>query len=362
VTPRLPRRAAALLLALLPPFALLPRPGRAQQMPPSVVSTTVAQSLPWQERITAPASLRAEKGADLAPEIAGIVDQLGFESGEDVAAGTVLMRLALEDAPARLAELQAAAELAAANLARDLRQFHAEAVSQATIDADQSTLREARARVAQQQALMDDKVLRAPFAGRLGLRQVDLGQYLQPGTVVVTLQALDPLFADFFVPQRDLPRLLPGQPAEVTVDAWPGRRFAGRITAISPKVDPASRMAQVRATLRNPGHALLPGMFAEASVAAGPPRPEVTIPSAALVFAPYGTSVFVVRPGSPPTVEQRMVRTGATRGDQVAVTSGLAAGETVVTAGQIKLRPGAAVAVNNAVRPADDPDPHPREE
>jgi len=342
-----------LLLASAPAFA---------QEPTAVVSTMVAHALPWQESLQAVGTLRAARGADLAAEVPGIVDWIGFESGADVAEGTVLLRLRPNDDAAKLAELQAAADLAASNMARDTKQFRAQAVSQATLDADDAALRRAKAQVAQQAALMTEKTIRAPFAGRLGLRQVDLGQYLPAGTTVVTLQALDPLYADFYVPQQALAKLQPGQGVHLAVDAYPGRDFSGRVLAISPKLDQASRMAQVRAQIANPDHALMPGMFANVSADSGAAHRWVTVPNAAIVYNPYGSLVYVVTPGSPPSVRQQLVKTGATRGDQVAVLEGLKEGDVIVTSGQIKLRQGTKIAVNNSVQPAFDANPHPQDE
>jgi membrane fusion protein (multidrug efflux system) len=307
-------------------------------------------------------SLRAARGADLAAEVSGIVDTVGFDSGRDVAAGTLLLRLRPNDDAPKLAELQAAADLAASNLARDTKQYKAQAVSQATIDADDSHLRVARAQVAEQQATMAEKLVRAPFAGRLGLRLVDEGQYLPAGTTIVTLQALDPIFVDFYVPQQALGTIKPGENAMLRVDTFPGRAFTAHVTAISPKLDAASRMAQIRATIPNPDHDLLPGMFGTVTVAAGASRNAVTVPNAAIVYNPYGSTVYVVSHTKPLTVHQALVTTGETRGDQVEIVAGLKPGDTIVTSGQIKLHEGSKVAVNNTVQPSDQASPHPMEE
>ena len=333
-------------------------PALAQE-PPATVSTMVAHATDWQDTLQAVGTLRAVRGADLAAEVSGVVDSVNFDSGRDVAAGAVLLRLRPNDDAARLADLQAAADLASANLARDTKQFRAQAVSQASIDADDSHLRSARAQIAQQQALMAEKVVRAPFAGRLGLRVVDQGQYLPAGTTVVTLQALDPLYVDFYVPQQDVSRLHPGLHAALSLDAFPRRAFDAKIEAISPKVDPASRMAQLRASTPNPDRALLPGMFATVQLSVGEVHRTITLPNAAIVYNPYGSLVYVVENGH---ARQVLVKTGATRGDQVAVTAGLHEGAVVVTSGQIKLHQGTQVVVNNSVQPANDPNPHPVEE
>jgi membrane fusion protein, multidrug efflux system len=332
------------------------------QEPPAVVTTMVAHYDNWQDRLEAVGSVRAVRGADLSAELPGIVDMVGFESGADVAAGTVLIKLRPNDDAAKLAELQAGADLAAANLARDQKQFRAQAVSQATIDADDSRLRQARAQVAEQQAIMAERIVRAPFAGRLGLRQVDQGQYLPAGTTIVTLQALDPIYVDFYVPQQALGRVKPGQVLSATVDAFPGREFPATLTAISPKLDQASRMAQLRATIANPERALLPGMFANVALPTGAPQRYITLPQAALVYNPYGSTVYVVGSGKPASVHAVLVKTGPTRGDQVAVLNGLHDGDVVVTSGQVKLHPGSMVVVNNTILPSNDPSPRPVEE
>jgi membrane fusion protein (multidrug efflux system) len=341
---------------------LFATPSAYAQMEAPTVSTTVVHDQLWQPTMQAVGSLRAARGADLAAEVPGIVDWIGFDSGRDVAAGTLLLRLRPNDDDAKLAELQAAADLAAANLARDTKQYRAQAVSQATIDADNSHLRAARAQVAEQQATMNEKLVRAPFAGRLGLRQVDLGQYLPAGTTIVTLQALDPIFVDFYVPQQALASVRPGEEAVLHVDTYPGRSFVAHIAAISPKLDQASRMAQIRATIANPNHDLLPGMFATVTVGDGPQARVVTVPDAAIVYNPYGSAVFVVSPSNPPTVHQTLVKTGLARGDQVQVLAGLKPGETIVTSGQIKLHDGSPITINNSVQPADLANPNPVEE
>jgi membrane fusion protein (multidrug efflux system) len=364
VTPQ-PMSKSFLLLffkkEVLPFFFVCAAPAYAQE-PPSVVSTMAASYSTWQDHLQAVGSVRAVRGADLAAEVSGVVDWVGFDSGADVAAGTVLMKLRANDDGAKLNELQAAAELAASNLARDQKQFRAQAVSQATLDADESRLRQARAQVAQQQALMEEKVVRAPFAGRLGLRQVDVGQYLTAGTTVVTLQALDQVYVDFYVPQQALSEVHVGEEAEVTVDAFPGRTFAAKLTAISPKLDQASRMAQLRATIANANHVLLPGMFTSVTLPEGVQHRYITLPQSALVYNPYGSTVYVADNGHPMTVHTVLVKTGPTRGDQVAVLEGLQAGEIVVTAGQLKLHQGSTIEVNNSVQPPDQAAPHPAEE
>lgn len=332
--------------------------------PPATVSAVSAGMQSWQERLSATGDVRAVQGSDLSAEVSGIVDTISFTSGQDVAAGVVLLALRPNDDEARLAQLQAAADLATANMARDRRQFDAQAISRATLDADESNLRADQAQVAAMRAQMTEKIVRAPFAGRLGIRSVDVGQYLTAGTPIVTLQALDPIFVDFNIQQQALSRIVPGQKAHVHVDAWPDRVFTATIASINSRVDTASRMVMVRAELANHDHALLPGMFATVEIDAGAPMQRLTLPQSAISYNPYGNFVYVVAAGRTGSLvaQSRVVETGAVRGDQVSILSGVAAGEQVVTAGQLKLRNGAPVVVDNSVRTSDNPAPAPQDE
>jgi len=334
---------------------------------PQSVSTVTAATTPWQAQVHAIGSLRAVRGSDLSAQASGVVDAIEFDSGNDVPAGKVLLRLRPNDDFAKLDQLEAPAELASQTLKRDQEQFTAQAVSQAVIDTDVSTLKSARAQVIAQRALIDEKIVKAPFAGRLGIRQVDLGQYLPAGTAIVTLQALDPILIDFYVPQQALRDVRPGQAVSASVDTFPGVSFPGVIESINSKVDPASRNVQIRASFSNADHRLVPGMFASVSIDAGPATSEVTLPQTAITYNPYGNTVFVVEHGTSggkprDTVQQRFVKLGDTRGDQVAVLSGVAPGDVVVSAGQMKLRNGTAIAINNAVQPTDEPHPSPPNE
>ncbi|WP_428489540.1 efflux RND transporter periplasmic adaptor subunit [Rhodopila sp.] len=335
------------------------------------VATAKASMQPWQPRQTAVGSARASNGADLAAEVAGVVDRIEFKSGQTVAAGTELLRLRPNDDDAKLAQLQASAELAAITLRRDQRQLAAHGVAQATVDSDAANLKVARGQVAAQQALMAEKLVRAPFAGRLGLRQVDLGQYIAAGTTIVTLQQLDPMYVDFYLPQQALGQVAVGQKVEITADAYPKRTFEGTISSLNSKIDPSSRMLQVRATVANPDGALLPGMYLSVSVAAGQPRSLVTIPMAAVAFNPYGSLVYVLHdtkdaPGNVGAkdqlvVNQQFVTTGASRGDQISILKGITAHDVVVTAGQLKLHNGSPVKIDNSVQPTDNPAPVPED-
>ncbi|HET6605536.1 MAG TPA: efflux RND transporter periplasmic adaptor subunit [Rhodopila sp.] len=334
--------------------------------PPQTVSTVVASNQQWQPELQAVGSLRAVNGATLSLEVAGVVEKINFDSGQDVQAGQVLLQLRSEDDIAKLESLQASAALAQVNYDRDLRQFRAQAVSQAVIDSDNYNLRNARAQVAEQQAIVNKKTLRAPFTGHLGIRQIDLGQYLNAGTAVVTLQALDPLYADFTLPQQEFSRIAVGQAVSATVDAFPGQTFPGKIVAISPLVDTDTRNIQVRASLGNPDRRLLPGMFATITIDAGTPDQHVTLPQTAVTYNSFGNTVYLVKPSGPSPEEQKklvatqsFVTTGATRGDQVAVLTGVKPGDVVVSAGQIKLHNGAPVVINNKIQPPDNPNPKP---
>jgi len=335
---------------------------------PQVVSAIAAKPTVWQSQLHAVGSLRAVRGADLAAEIGGVVDALNFDSGNQVQAGAVLLRLRLNDDPAKLLQLQAAAELAEQNYKRDQEQFAAQAISQAVLDSDASTLKSARAAVTAQQALIGEKIVKAPFAGRLGIRQVDLGQYLSPGTTIVTLQALDPILIDFYLPQQALANIRDGQAVSATVDTYPGVVFAGVIESINSKVDSASRNFQVRASFKNADHRLVPGMYAGVDVASGDAQTLITLPATAITYNPFGDTVYAVLRGeaaggsAAATVQQRFVSLGETRGDQVAVLKGVSTGDVIVTGGQLKLRNGAHVVVNNGIVPTDDAHPAPPNE
>ena len=333
---------------------------------PQTVSAAKAASSDWQPRIDAVGSLRAVRGADLSLEVAGVVEEITVQSGDEVQAGQILLRLRNDDDVAKLQSLEATAQLAQITYDRDVKQLKAQAISQAIVDNDEANLRNAKAQVAQQKAMVDKKTLRAPFAGRLGLRQVDLGQFLSAGTVIATLQSLDPIFVDFLLPQQSVAQLSVGQTVRVKVDAFLGREFAGKITAINPKVETASRNIQVRATLPNRDQKLLPGMFATVELETGAPQRLVTLPQTAVSYNPYGSLVYIVDDkakdagGKPhPVARQVFVTTGATRGDQVAILKGVSEGDTVVTSGQVKLRNGVPLAIDNRIVPTNDAAPKP---
>ena len=328
------------------------------------VSATRAGSSQWQPQIEAVGSLRALNGADLSLEVSGVVDSISFQSGDDVKEGDVLLKLRSDDDAAKLQSLQAVADLNEITYERDQKQFKLQAVSQATIDTDVANLKNAKAQVMQQQAILDKKTLRAPFAGHLGIRAVDLGQYLSAGTTIVTLQALDPIFMDFFVPQQAVDQIRIGQRVNVKVDAYKDRTFAGEISALNPRVDASSRNVQIRATLKNADHKLLPGMYATVDIATGAPQDLITLPQTAVTYNPYGDTVYIIDTkgtaanGKPQQIaRQTFITTGATRGDQVAVLKGVNDGDMVVTSGQLKLHNGSLVNIDNSVTPTADAAP-----
>ncbi|HLG89729.1 MAG TPA: efflux RND transporter periplasmic adaptor subunit [Alphaproteobacteria bacterium] len=338
----------------------------AMGVPPQTVSTMRADTQDWQPKLIAVGSLRAVNGTNLSPQVAGTVSAIHFESGADVKAGTLLIELAQSDDLGKLRSLQATAALDRITLERDQKQLQVHAVSQQVVDTDEQNLKNAQGQVDQQQATLDYKNIRAPFDGRIGVRQVDLGQYLAPGTTIATLQSLDPIYVDFYLPQQALSQLKVGLPVTVSVDAYPDRSFDGEITAINPLVDSSTRNIQIRATLKNPDHLLLPGMYGKVEITTGQAQRYVTLPTTAVAFNSFGDTVFVVDDkgkddkGNPKLVaRQIVVTTGMTRGDQVAVLSGVKQGDIVVTAGQMKLRNGVPVVTNNKIEPKFDANQQP---
>jgi membrane fusion protein (multidrug efflux system) len=338
----------------------------AMGSPPQTVSAAKAGYSEWQPKIEAVGSLRAVLGAELSLEVAGVVDTITFNSGDDIEQGKLLLKLRAGDDVAKLESLRAVAELNEITYERDQKQFKMQAVSQATLDTDAANLKNAKAQVAQQQAILDKKFLRAPFDGHLGIRAVDLGQYLSAGTPIVTLQALDPIFVDFFVPQQSVDQVRLGQTVTVKVDAFRDQTFSGEISALNPKVDAGNRNVEIRATLQNPDRKLLPGMYATVDIATGSPQSYITLPQTAITFNPYGDTVYVVDSkaadanGKPQLIaRQTFVTTGPTRGDQVAVLKGIGEGDLIVTAGQIKLHNGSTILIDNTITPTADAAPVP---
>ncbi|HET7307047.1 MAG TPA: efflux RND transporter periplasmic adaptor subunit [Gammaproteobacteria bacterium] len=336
--------------------------------PPQTVSAMKAPVLEWQPTLQAVGSLRAVQGVDVTTELGGLVAKIDFNSGDHVKAGELLVQLDVSADKAQLQGLEAAAKLAEINYKRDKGLIKKRAISQSQLDQDLSKLESARAGVLQQKATIAKKTIRAPFDGELGVRQVDLGQYVAPGTKIVTLQNLQPIYIEFSLPQQDVNDVHSGQPVTVMVNAYPNATFEGKVNAIDPKVDPQTRNFKLQATIPNKDERLRPGMFADVQVSL-PSHPKyVTLPQMAISYNPYGDFVWIVtstkgKDGKEAlTVQQQFVQTGPTRGDQVAILKGVKPGEMVVTAGQLKLKKGTPVIINNSVPVPFSPNPKVEEE
>ena len=333
------------------------------------VSTTKVTSVEWQPQLASVGTVAPFRGVDVTSEIAGLVREIKFKSGDTVKKNDVLFVLNADSDIAQLHALEAAAELAAVVLKRDEAQLAVEGVSQAQVDADKADLKSKRALAEQQAALVAKKTIRAPFSGRLGITAVNPGQYVNPGDKLVSLQTVDPIYVNFFVPQKQTAMLKVNQNLNISSDAFPGVKFVGKVNAINPVIDASSRNVQVQAKLSNEKQQLLPGMFANVSLDVGTKGNYITLPQAAITFNPYGSTVFVVKAGDKKddkgnatlVVSQVFVETGATRGDQVAITKGLEVGQEVVTSGQLKLKNGTQIIVDNSVTPANDANPTPQE-
>ena len=366
--------------------------------PPAVVTTAKASYQEWQPEQRAVGTLRAARGADLALEVAGLVGRVNVRSGEDVKAGQLLLELVTTDEVANLHQLEAQTALSQLTYERAKRQIAVHVIAQADYDNAAADLKVKQAAVAQQQAIISKKQLRAPFAGRAGIVTITPGTYLNAGTVIVTLQQLDPEYVDFFVPQKNIGQLQVGRTVTLTLDAFPGRSFPGSVNAVNPRVDTDTRNVLVEARVPNPDGVLSPGMFVNVAVEVGAQQQHLTLPQTAIIFNPYGETVYVVRTksqfdadqavaapkdadpvdnqpaskkkagkGPPPVapgalvVEQTFVTTGPMRGDQIAILKGIDAGAEVVTSGQIKLKNGAPVRIDNSVLPSNNPNPRPQE-
>ena len=341
----------------------------AQGEPLQTVSTMTAGYQDWLPKLEAVGTLQAVQGTDISAEVSGIVAEIYFRQGDNVKAGTPLLRLRADDDTAKLASLSATEQLARITYERDLKQFQAKTISKQIVDIDRANLDIASANIAQQQALIDKKLVRAPFSGRLGVRRVDVGQYLEAGSPITNLQALDTIYADFFLPQQALAKLDIGQSVSLKTDAYPSLTFVGVINVINPKVDINTRNVLVRATLKNPGQKLLPGMYATVNVALGEAERFITLPRTAITFNSFGSSVYLVEKngqddkGKPKLIaKQSFVTTGDTRGDQIAILKGVKEGDIVVTSGQIKLRNGAPVTIDNSVQPSNESAPQPNDQ
>jgi membrane fusion protein (multidrug efflux system) len=334
--------------------------------PPVTVSAMKASYQTWQPKLKASGSLEAVNGVEVTTEIGGLVKNIQITSGSQVQEGDLLVELNADSDIGKLQALEAALALAKLTYTRDKNQFTAKAISKATLDADAADLKSKQAQVAEQAAIVAQKTIRAPFKGRLGIVDVNVGQYLNPGDRIVTLQALDPIYVDFTVPQQALAQIIRGQEVHVSIDTYPGQPFKGKITSIDPKVDPQTRNVLVQATLANPKQQLLPGMFTTVEILSGQPQQFITLPQTAVSFNPYGEIAFIVKQtgkddkGQPLlTATQTFITVGETRGDQIAILKGIHPDDMIVTAGQHKLKNGSGVKINNSVVPLNDAAPKP---
>jgi membrane fusion protein (multidrug efflux system) len=337
----------------------------AWQPPPEAVTTIITRVEHWSSSLSAVGSVYAVQGVTVSADLPGIVDKLDFESGRHVRAGDVLVQLDTRQERAQLAVAESQRDLARLNLDRSKQLLAKQVIAQAEYDQVAAQALQAEAHAAEIRATIERKRIRAPFAGVLGIRQVNLGQYLNGGDPVVPLQSMDPVYVNFSLPQQDVAALRVGAVVNVSADSVGG--LEGRITAINSVVDEATRNVQVQATFRNRQGHLRPGMFVEVKASAGRGDSVIALPASAVSYAPYGNSVFVVSTLKNPKgasyrgVSQRFVTLGPGRGDQVSVVSGLKPGEEIVTSGVFKLRSGAAVLVNNKILPSNNPAPKPED-
>jgi len=344
--------------------------GAAFQPPPEAVTTIVVAQENWPTTLDAIGTVAAVQGVTVSADLPGTVDRIGFDSGRAVREGEVLVELDTRQERAQLAAVEAERELARLNFERMRGLLNERVISQAEYDQATAQQKQTEARVGEIHAAIERKTIRAPFTGILGIRQVNLGQYLAGGAPIVSLQSLNPIYANFGVPQQDAGKVRIGGTVRITandVTGIAGIEFRGRVTAIDSTVSEATRNIQVQATLANPDGTLRPGMFVQTQLTTGAGRSIIALPGSAISYAPYGDSVFVVTDLKDPNgrayrgVRQQFVKLGGGRGDQVAIVSGVRPGDEIVTSGVFKLRNGAAVQVNNTIQPGNNPAPTPED-
>ncbi len=377
--------AGGFMLHLKAMFASFPKPAA------QTITAMKAETLEWQPQLSAVGSVAPVRGVDVTTEIAGLVTNVLFKSGDEVKKGQLLVQLNDDSEVAQLHSLQAAADLAATVLNRDKQQLAAQAIAQSQVDADEADLKSKRALVEQQKATIVKKAIRAPFSGQIGITTVNPGQYLNPGDKIVSLEQIDPVYVNFTVPQKQAASVGVKQKITATTDAFAGTDFVGDISSIDPKIDTATRNVSLQGTLANAKHQLLPGMFANVKVDQGEKKKYLTLPQTAITYNPYGSTVFIVRQDAPDDKDkacekkdekadgkkddkaapadggaklyarQVFVTTGPTRGDQVAVLTGLKEGDMVATSGQLKLKNCTWAVIDNKVTPKNDVNPTPQE-
>jgi len=338
-------------------------------LPPATVSTMAIGTSEWQPKLSSVGNIRAFRGVELSTELAGLVAAVPIKSGQDVKEGELLIKLNDVSDIAQLNSLMAMADLAKVINERDRQQLAIQAISKNVFDTSAADAKSKQAQVEQQIALVAKKNLKAPFSGRIGIVSINPGQYVNSGDKLLTLQTLDPIFVDFNLPQNNAEQIKVGQEVEVTTDAFKDASFIGKITAVSPKVDTNTRNIQVEARLANPDKKILPGMFANVNIKLGDQVKLLTLPQTSVTYNPYGSTVFLAKSTGKKDkqgkdileAQQVFVTTGATRGDQVAILKGVEEGATVVTSGQLKLKNGTPLIINNKVQPANSPNPKPQE-
>jgi len=343
------------------------RVGASFQPPPEAVTSIVAQREQWPATMSVIGTMEAVHGVTVSADLPGIVERIAFESGQSVHAGDLLVELDTRQERAQLAALEAQRDLARVNYDRMKKLVDAGVISKMDYDQSVAQQKATEANVTEIRATIERKTIRAPFSGILGIRKINLGQYLPAGSAVVPLQSLSPIYVDFGVPQQSARQVRVGGDLRVTSEDLVGQAFTGRVTALDSVVDETTRNIQVQATLSNPQGKLRPGMFVQVDVGVGASRTVITLPASAISYAPYGDSVFVITDLKDPKgktyrgVRQQFVKIEGSRGDQVAVVSGVNPGDEVVTSGVFKLRNGAAVQVNNKVQPENNPAPKPED-
>ena len=333
--------------------------------PPTAVTTEIAKKTDWEPTMDSVGSLAAVNGVTVSTDLAGIVTDIAFESGSKIHAGDLLVHLDTKQEEAQLHQAQAQRDWTSISLKRDKELVDKHAISQSDYDNAEASHRQAQSAVDQYTALIARKTIRAPFDGVTGIRQVNLGQYLKEGDPIVALQAFDPIYTNFSLPQQDLAKLAVGLKVEVQLDAFGNEIFNGKITAINSIVDQSTRNVQVQATLPNADYKLRPGMFAKVSVLMNESKTVVAIPATAIHYAPYGNSIFIVSEMKDQQgkaykgVREQFVKVGQARGDLIAVDSGLSAGEEIVTSGVFRLRNAAPIVINNEIKPGSELAPTP---
>jgi membrane fusion protein, multidrug efflux system len=341
--------------------------GAAFQMPPTAVTTVVAQRETWPSTLTVIGTAAAIEGVTVSADLPGTIDKIHFESGQWVHEGDTLVELDTRQERAQLANLEAQRDLAGINYGRAQELVKAGVISHSEYDNANAQQKATVAQVGDIKAAIARKTIHAPFTGVLGIRQVSLGQYLAAGQAIVSLQSVDPIYVNFGIPQQQTAQMSPGRVLRVTNGDLPGMAFTGKITALDSVVNEQTRNIQVQATLANKGNKLRPGMFVQVELPLGQPRAVVPLPASAINYAPYGDSVFIVaqmkdaKGKSYRGVRQQVVKVEGSRGDQVAITSGINPGDEVVSSGVFRLRNGAPVQVNNTVKPENNPSPKPEE-